>query len=273
MKILIIGCGYVGSAVASFWQKKGHYLTVTTTTSKKVSTLNKIANKVIILKGNDYHSLANATQNQDLILLSIGAKKGKFYEQVYLETAQNLAKILPFNSTVKQLIYTSSYGILGNQNGNWVDETIPTNPPNENNQILAKTEEVLLSLNSPNLKVSILRLAGIYGRNREILKIFKSWAGTTRPGNGEEYGNWVNLEDIVRAISFLAQKSLGGVYHLANDTPMKRKTLLNQMCEKYGLDQIKWDQDLKGVRATNLRLSNQKIKDAGFTFLHPKTEI
>ena len=273
MNILIIGCGYVGSAVASCWQKQGHNLTVTTTTPEKISTLKNIANTAVILQGNDYNTLAQLVENQDLILLTLGAKGGKFYEQVYLKTAENLVKALQFNPTVKQLIYTSSYGILGNQNGNWTDEKVMPNPANENQQILAKTEQILLNMSNSNIKVFILRLAGIYGKNREILKIFKSWAGTIRPGNGQEYSNWIHLKDIVRAIDFVAKKQLPGIYHLGNDTPMKRKDLLDKMCQKYGLDAIKWDLNPQGIRPTNLRLSNQKIKEAGFTFLHPETEI
>jgi nucleoside-diphosphate-sugar epimerase len=273
MNILIIGCGYVGSAVASFWHKQGHHLTVTTTSPEKISTLKTIANRAIILKGNDYDTLANVIENQDLILLTVGAKGGKFYEQIYLQTAKNIAKILQFNSRVKQLIYTSSYGILGNQNGRWTDETVPPNPAHENHQILAETEQIFLNCQNPNLKVCILRLAGIYGKNREIITIFKNWAGTTRPGNGQEYGHWVHLEDIVRAIALIETKQLQGIYNLGNDTPMKRKDLLDKMCQKYGLDKITWDLDPQGIMATNLRLSNQKIKDAGFIFLHPKTEI
>lgn len=273
MNILIIGCGYVGSAVADLWHKKGHNLTVTTTTPEKISTLNKIANKIIILKGNDYHALANAVKNKDLILLSLAAKGGQFYEEVHLQTAQNLSKILPFESSVKQLIYTSSYGVIGNKNGDWTDEKSSINPPNENTKILAQTEEILLSLNTSNLKVAVIRLAGIYGKNRELLKIFKNWAGTTRPGNGEEYGNWIHLEDIVNAILLISEKQLEGIYHLVDDTPMKRKILLDKICQKYGLNNINWDLNPQGVRSLNVRLSNQKIKDAGFTFLHPETEI
>jgi nucleoside-diphosphate-sugar epimerase len=273
MNILIIGCGYVGSAVAACWQQQGHNLTVTTTTPEKVPTLKSLANQVIILHGNDIQGLTNAIENQDLILLSVGGKRGQFYRENYLETAQNIVKVLESHHRVRQLIYTSSYGLLGNRNGAWIDEEASVAPPNENSQILAETERVLLAANSPNLKVCILRLAGIYGPGREIVKIFRSWAGTIRPGNGEEYGNWVHLEDIVRAIALAAAKQLDGVYHLANDTPIKRKELLDKMCQIHGLAQINWDRSPTGVRPTNLRLSNQKIKDLGFMFLHPETEI
>jgi nucleoside-diphosphate-sugar epimerase len=273
MKILIIGCGYVGTAVASFWQKQGHNLTVTTTTPGKISSLENIASRAILFQGEDDETLAKIIENQDLILLTVGAKGGKSYQQVYLQTAQNLRKLLPFNSSVKQLIYTSSYGILGNQNGNWTDEKVLPKPASENQQILLATEQVLWDCSNPNLKVAILRLAGIYGQNREILQIFKNWAGTTRPGNGKEYSNWVHLEDIVRAIAFIAANKLPGIYNLGDDTPLQRKDLLDKICQKYGLEPILWDLDPQGNRKTNLRLSNQKIKDAGFTFLHPETEL
>jgi nucleoside-diphosphate-sugar epimerase len=274
MNILIIGCGYVGSEVAKLWQKQGHNLTVTTTTEEKVSSLEKIANQVLVLTTDNIDALAKVTNNQELILLSIAPTQGKSYQETYLNTAENLVKILAENPTVKQLIYTSSYGILGNHHGNWIDERAMVKPANENQSILAQTEEVLLTANLPNnLKVTILRLAGIYGPNREIVKIFQPWCGTIRPGYGEEYGNWVHLEDIARAIIFLGENQIEGIYHLADDTPMKRKDLLDKMCEIHRLPNITWDQSPEGVRLTNLRLSNQKIKSAGFTFLHPTTEI
>jgi nucleoside-diphosphate-sugar epimerase len=274
MNILVIGCGYVGSATAKFWQQKGHNLTVTTTTPAKVSSLQKIANQVLILNTNNLELLEFATQNQDLILLSIAPSQGQSYEDTYLVTAENLVKILANNQTVKQLIYTSSYGILGDRQGKWSDETAIVKPSNQKQSILVETEQVLLTANFANkIKVSLLRLAGIYGPLREIKKIFQRWCGTTRSGFGLEYSNWVHLEDIVRAIAFLAENQLEGIYHLADDTPRKRKDLLDKMCEIHGLPKVNWDHSLEGLKTSNLRLSNQKIKNAGFTFLHPRTEI
>jgi len=64
-----------------------------------------------------------------------------------------------------------------------VDEASPVAPAN---QILCETEQVLLSASSDDMSVCILRLGGIYGPRRELVKIFGRVAGTIRPGNGED---------------------------------------------------------------------------------------
>jgi nucleoside-diphosphate-sugar epimerase len=274
MKILIIGCGYVGKAIAKLWQETGHLVTVTTTTPAKLTELKAIANQAILFKSDQLEQFSEIIADQELILLTIGAssRTEEAYKNTYLKTAQNLAKILPQNQSVKQVIYTGSYSILGNHNGAWVTEETPPQPLNESNLILQQTEQILLSLSAP-VNTAILRLAGIYGPGREIKKIFSNWTGKTRPGTGQEFSNWIHLEDIVNALELIRQKSLTGIYHLANDYPLTKQELLDRMCQKYHLPTISWTGSQPETVAYNLRLSNQKIKDAGLNLIYPETIV
>lgn len=269
MNIAIIGCGYVGQSVARLWKENGHFLTVTTTTPEKKTFLENIADQVILMKGNDLESLNQVCQNQDIILLCVGAKNRTGYKETYLETAQNLTQVLATNPTVKQLIYTGSYSILGDKKGVWSDENATPSPTNETGQILLETEQVLLTQNNPNVKVCILRLGGIYGPGRTILKIFQSWAGTAQNGNGEDYSNWTHLDDIVNGLEFVRSQQLEGIYNLVHDHPMKRKELLEKLFTIHNLPPVKWNTSDDQVYPYNTRLSNQKIKDTGYKFIHP----
>jgi nucleoside-diphosphate-sugar epimerase len=217
MKIAIAGCGYVGSAVARLWHEVGHEVTVTTTTPEKVSNLQEIAQRVVIVQGDDLNNLKEVVKDREIVVLSVGARNRATYRQTYLETAKNLVLALKEAPNVQQLIYTGSYAVLGDKQGAWVDEESPVTPANENGEILDQTEQTLLSAQNENLKVCILRLAGIYGPGRELIKIFRSWAGTTRPGDGKDYTNWIHLDDIVKAIDLASQKQLPGIYHLGSD--------------------------------------------------------
>jgi nucleoside-diphosphate-sugar epimerase len=270
MKIAIIGCGYVGTAVAKYWQPQ-HYLTLTTTSLQKIPLLQAIAPKVELCLGNDRDSLARAIDGQNLVLLTVGAKNRDSYREAYLETAENLVYALENNDSVTQLIYTGSYAVYGDRQGAWVDETTPSAPVNENGEILDRTERVLLSARKEHLKVVIFRLAGIYGVGREIVKIFRNWAGTTLKGTGEDWANWVHLDDIVGAIDFAARKQLDGIYNLVNDVPLTRKSLIEGMCAKHDLPPVSWDNSQSFWSPYNTRLSNQKIKDLGFRVIHPET--
>lgn len=275
MRVAIIGCGYVGSAVARTWYQNGNEVAVTTTTSSKKHALEKIASKVSVLEGDSLTDLKNLVADREVVLLSVGAKQRtpETYHQAYLETASNVVEAIRATGRVKQLIYTSSYGILGKQAATVIDETATPNPRNEYGEILAQTERVLLSVSPSEFKTCILRLSGIYGNGRELIKIFSRMAGTTRPGKGEDYTNWVHLDDIVKAIDFAKQKQLSGIYNLASEQVLTTKEFFTKLFQAHNLPDIIWDESQPSNRDYSMKLSSQKIKDAGYKFIHPEIKF
>lgn len=274
MNVGILGCGYVGTAVARRWhQDNSYHITATTTTEERVSSLEQVAQKAVVIKGDDEIALKSFVQGQELILLSVAPTRqlnANTYEETYLHTAKNLIKALQQVTNVKQLIYTGSYSVYGDKGGAWVDEESPLTPANRNGEILAQTEQVLMSASSPDLKVCILRLGGIYGIGRELTKIFSRAFGTTRPGNGEDFTNWIHLDDIVGAVDFAAQEKLQGIYNLVSDRPLVNRDLLARLSEKYDLPKVLWNPNERELRPYNALVSNQKILAAGYKFIHPE---
>ncbi|MEH2296905.1 SDR family oxidoreductase [Nostoc sp.] len=271
MNVAIIGCGYVGYKLAQYWQQKmGFVVSVTTTSPERVPALESVSQRVVVTRGNDLDSLKSVLDNQDVVLLSVGAKGGEVYEETYLQTAQSLVSSLQQIKSVKQLIYTGSYAVYGDRNGVWVDEETPLAPANLNAQILRKTEDVLLSASSENLRVCIFRLGGIYGTGRELLKIFSRYSGATRPGNGEDITNWIHLDDIVGAIEFARDRRLQGIYNLVDDAHLTSRDLLDSLFEKHNLPKVKWDTSIKSTRPYNAWVSNEKLKEAGYQLIHPQ---
>ncbi|SRR5579883_2244963 len=271
MNVAIIGCGYVGSKVAQYWQQqKSFVVTATTTTPQRVTELQGVAQRVAVVKGNDAEGLKSVLKNQDVVLLSVGARGADFYEETYLQTAQTLVSVLQQIPSVQQLIYTGSYSVYGDKNGVWVDEESAVTPVNSSGQILSETEQVLLSNKNGNLRVCILRLGGIYGPGRELVKIFGRYAGTTRPGDGKDVTNWIHLDDIVSAIEFARYYRLEGIYNLVDDAHLTSGELLDRLFEKHNLPKVTWDSTQKSMRPYNAKVSNQKIKDAGYELIHPQ---
>ena len=204
-------------------------------------------------------------------------------ERTSLRLAKRFDMIVPISSaiitdfdfapkqtpTVKQVIYTGTYSVYGDRKGELVNEESAVAPANPNGEILAETERVLLAASSPNLKVSILRLGGIYGPGRELVKIFGGWAGTTRPGAGEDVTNWVHTDDIVGGLTFALENQLQGIYNLVGDVALSSGELLDRIFETHNLPKASWDGS-PSVRPYNARVSNQKIKAAGYQFIHPE---
>jgi nucleoside-diphosphate-sugar epimerase len=271
MNVAIIGCGYVGCAVARYWhQELGLVVTATTTTPDRVSTLSRVARRVVIVKGNVLVGLQSLLENQEVVLLSVGANSPDTYEETYLRTAEALTSVLSKTSSVRQLIYTASYAVYGDRSGDWADESTAVAPANLNGRILSETEQILLSASRADLNICIYRLGGIYGPGRELVKIFSRVAGTTRPGNGEDATNWIHLDDIVGAIEFARIHRLQGIYNLVDDAHLTVRELLDRLCERYDLPRVIWDTSSQSVRPYNARVSNQKIKDAGYQFVCPQ---
>jgi len=278
MNVIIIGCGYAGMAIARNWHgQQGYRVTVTTTTPDRVTDLAEVAQQVIVVKGSD-DKLGCFLQHQDAVVLSmapLGSEQvdADAYKDTYLQTAVRLVAALPSAPTVRQIIYLSSCAVYGKGDGGWVDETSPTAPTSPHAKILQETEQVLLSVASPTLQVCIFRLGGIYGVGREVKERFGDLAGTTRPGTGDYFTNWIQLDDIVSATEFALTHRLSGIYNLVNDVPIIVRDLFERMCERYSLPPVKWDASEPTTRSNNRRVSNQKLKAEGYQLIHPELEI
>lgn len=271
MNIAIIGCGYVGTAVAKYWQQqKNVVITATTTTLHREPELKAAFERVEIVRGNNPEALKSVLENQEIVLLSVGAKFFDSYEYTYLQTANTLASLLSQFPSIKHLIYTSSYAVYGDRHGSYVDEDTPIVTTYPNGDVLSKTEQIVLSANSKNCLVSIIRLGGIYGPGRELETTLGSWAGRILPGDGEDITNWIHLDDIVAAVEFIRQNQLQGIYNLVNDAYLTSKEFMNRLCEKHNLPKVIWDNSQKNYCQYNAKVSNQKIKNAGYSLIYPE---
>ncbi len=269
-KLLILGCGYVGSALARHYQasQTGPQVTATTTTPERLGELDAIANQAVVLPISDIAQLKAQLQQHSHLVISIGAKRGTPYADTYLKMAQAVSQALEGNNSIQQIIYTSSYSVYGDCQSEWVTETTEINPQGDNPKVLAQTETELLSLTTPNRSVCIFRLGGIYGPSRELGRIFSFAAGKTRPGDGSDASNWVHRDDIVSAIDFALAQGFNGTYNLVNNDPIPSKKLLDWVCDRYDLAPVTWDPNQVSKRPYNAKVSNQKLRDAGYTFLH-----
>lgn len=261
MNLLIIGCGYVGKAVAAHARSAGYVVTVTTRSAHKAEELQQFADHVVVLENNN---LAKALQNQHAVLLCVAPDNHSSYETTYLQTAKAL--IEGVGPSTRQILYTGSTSVYGDHNGAVVDEQTMAKPENENTGILLETENFLLKAATPHLNICILRLGEIIGPGRMIVDRLRRLNSTPLPGNGQGATNLSPLEDIVRGIDFALNKKLNGLFNLCNDVHISRKELYDQICLKEGLPKVQWDPSRKSMHAGNKIVSNAKIKNAGFRF-------
>jgi len=267
LKIAIIGCGYVGKALASRWKSLGHHVTGTTRSFDKMGSILEHCQKAEVLHSDDTDKLTQIVNENDVIALTIAADNPEDYEKVYLKTAQNL-KSCAKNITSKKLFYTSSTFVYGNHNGKWVDENSSLLNNTEPGKILIETEKTLASLQNMGWDVMIFRLSEIYGPDRTLSERVKKYQGSTLSGSGDNYTNMIHLDDIVEAFTYALNHKLNGIYNLADDEHPVRSELYKQICDRFKYKPIKWDPLIKTLRSGNKRVSNHKIKSTGYTFIH-----
>jgi len=273
--VAILGCGYVGGALANYWQERGHFVTGTTTSRERIASLSEMTSQVVLMRGDDASAVQSLVQGQDTVVVSVAPTNSQVideatYEATYLATAKNLFQALKHAPNVKQLIYLSSCSVYGNRQGEWVDENAPIFPSEPYSQILHEAERTISKAASESLSVCILRLGGIYGPGRELVRMFGGLAGMTLPGKGERVVNWIHLDDIIGAIEFARFNELEGVYNLVDDSQLTVKEQVERVCLRYGLPPTQWDSSKLSLRHKSVRVSNQKLKATGYQFVHPQ---
>jgi nucleoside-diphosphate-sugar epimerase len=269
VNVAIIGCGYIGTEVAALWKKQGHNVTATTRKPEKLEALAKVAQKTVLIRGNDEEELAPLLADNNLFLIAIAADGPEHYENAYLHTAQIFRHLALEMDMPRQLIYTSSTSVYGDHHGQWVDETSELKGHSPHAKILIDAEKTYLSLDELGWQVCLFRLSEIYGPGRELSRRVKNLHGHTLPGSGDHYTNMIHKYDCVHAIDYALKHHLEGVYNLADDEHPTRKELYDTLSQKFHLPHVHWDPHHPSLHSGNKRVSNHKIKAEGFAFRHP----
>lgn len=276
--IAILGCGYVGSAVADYWQDRGHDVTGTTTSRERVAELAGIVSKVVLMKGDDRKAVHSLLEGQTTLVVSVAPTGFQVateatYADTYITTTQNVVDALAQAPHVKQIIYLSSCSVYGDRQGAWVDETTHIDPTEHNSQVLHQSEQIILQAANYDQKVCVLRLGGIYGPERELVGMFGGLAGMTMPGTGDRFVNWIHRDDIIGAIEFARLNELEGIYNLVDNSQLTIKEQVKLVCSAYGLPPVHWDASQLSIQRKSLQVSNQKIKAAGYDLIHPQLRV
>jgi nucleoside-diphosphate-sugar epimerase len=170
----------------------------------------------------------------------------------------------------KKIVYLSTIGVYGHQDGGWVDESTPPEPSSERSAMRAHVEQQWLDLGENHAKnVQILRLAGIYGPAQNALHNLKS--GTARriikPG---QVFNRIHVADIGRAILAAINIDLpGGIINVTDDEPAPPQDVISYAAHLLGVTPPP-EQDFatapmsemaRSFYSKNQRVSNRRMRD------------
>ncbi len=197
---ILIGCGYLGSRIAKLWRAAGDDVIATSRSGKlplEMFDAGVFPARADVIDPETLKWLpvasALTSNSLDTLVYSVGYDRSGEADihTVYAQGLQNVLDALPSN--VQRVIYISTTGVYGPADGEWVDETTPSNPQRDGGKASLAAEQVLAA--HPIGKRSlILRLAGIYGPGR-VPYLDKLRAGESLDVPSEGWLNLIHVDD------------------------------------------------------------------------------
>jgi nucleoside-diphosphate-sugar epimerase len=234
MARLIVGCGYLGLRVAERWLESGHEVYVVTRSAERAGQLQQLGLWPVVadVLSDDIQTLADLPPIETL-LYAVGFDRsaGRTIDAVYVEGLRNtLAAMSPETGRV---IYVSSTGVYGDNDGDWVDEETPCHPQRPGGKACLAAEQ-LLQQHPLGDKSIVLRMAGIYGPGR-IPRVEQILAGQVIPAPAEGFLNLIHVDDACRVV--LAAEQLAQpprMYVVSDGHPCARRDYFVELARLLG---------------------------------------
>lgn len=280
MRVLVVGCGYVGLPLATELARLGHTVFGLRRSAESNEALQRAGINPLQADITQPATLKNLPRDFDWVVNCVASGGGGVddYRQLYLQGMQNLIQwLVPGRANeVPHFVYTSSTGVYGQNDGSLVDETSVAQPASETAQVLVKTEKLLLAAGrEKNFPAMVLRAAGIYGPERGyLLKQFLR--GEARiEGTGARTLNMIHRDDLVRAIIAALERGRGGeIYNVTDGEPVSQVEFFRWLAAKLSKPlPPAVPEDVAAPRKrglTNKQVSNRKLKtELGLSFSYP----
>lgn len=263
MRVLIAGCGYVGTALGLELAAHGD---VVHGLRRDPSGLPR----PIIPVAAD---LTDAASLRDLpavdavvITASSDGRDPDRYRDAYVDGPTTLLRTLAdAGQTIDTVLFTSSTAVYGQRDGEWVDEASPTDPSTETGAILLEAEGAVLDGPFP---ATVVRLTGIYGPGRTRL-LERVRSGEARCPAEPEYTNRIHRDDCAGVLAHLLRlPDRADRYVGVDHDPADRCSVYRWLAERLDVPPPEVDAEA-GSRRGSKRCSNDRLVASGYRFRYP----
>ncbi|MCH6257398.1 NAD(P)H-binding protein [Puniceicoccaceae bacterium K14] len=236
-RTLILGCGYVGQALAEEALQSGFEVIAVTRNLETLADLNRLGCQVVAaqVESDTWHAQATGEFDLAINCVSSAGNGLEGYRQSYVGGNHSFVAWLN-KVSVGRAIFTSSVSVYPDSGGEWVSETDAA-PNNDRGKIILEAENIFLNSDVSSTRKCILRLGGIYGPQRHMLLNKSRLAPEEIPGIGTYYLNLIRLEDICSSIwSVYKCAALEGrsIFNVVDDDPVFKLDLVNWFADQLG---------------------------------------
>ncbi len=241
-RLVIFGCGYVGSALAQAALAAGAHVEALTRNPERATVLRDLGIAQIAiadLASSSWHGEIRPGPDFVVNCVSSGSANEMGYRHSYVD---GMRSILAWASAGERpagtIVYTSSTSVYPQGGGATLDESAVAEGATPNGRIIRESETILeLAPPAACARHFILRLAGIYGPGRHHLLDQLRAGASVLPGRGDHHLNLAHRDDIVRAIlaCLSAPPSISSrIYHVADDAPARRGAVVAWLAARLG---------------------------------------
>jgi nucleoside-diphosphate-sugar epimerase len=261
--VLIAGCGDVGGRLAS--QLLAHSWSV----FGMRRSVSRLPAGVVGVAGDlfDAHCPTDwPTSPIDYLVYSAAATDHDEagYRAAYIDGLGHvLSWLKQHGQQPKRLLFVSSSSVYGQQQGEWVDESSPTQALGYSGRLMLEAEQLALGSGIP---ASVVRLTGIYGPGREWLlsQVRQGYRVATEP---PLYGNRIHVDDAAGLLAYLLQADARGAvlddcYIGVDDAPAPLAEVVAWLREYLGVTE--WSADASVRRAGSKQCSNARARALGW---------
>jgi len=278
--VVILGCGYVGIELGTRLTKAGERVVGVRRSRSGIEGIEAAGFRGMQADITDPDALSTLPDADTVVYAaSSGGRGAEAARDIYVEGQQAaIAEFADRENPPDRYLYTSSTGVYGDHDGNWVDEETPLDPTTEKTAVLVEAERVAVQATSERgIDGTVARLAGIYGPDRYRLDRYIGGPVT------EGFLNMVHRDDIAGAISYLLAENLarGEVVLVVDDEPVQKWEFADWLAEECGVDtppkrtkaeRLEADGLSEATRRrirTSKRCSNDKLRELGYEFTYP----
>lgn len=268
MRVLIVGCGYVGLKLGQELLRAGHGVTGIRRSPAGATEMEAAGITPVITDITRCRAFERISGPFDWVVNTAAAGGGgsEDYRAVYLEGTRCLLEWLGANPPAKY-VYTSSTGVYAQNDGSTVTEDCPTEPATETGRVLVETERTLLRAAAErDFPGVVLRVAGIYGPGRGYA--LKQYLGgeAVLAGDGSRLMNMIHRDDVARAIACALERGQPGrVYNVVDDEPVSQRDFYAWMAQRLGGPMPPSAGDLSSQNrrrgVTHKRVSNRRLRE------------
>ena len=265
-RVLIVGCGYVGTELAGLLARAGHDVHGMRREAQPVAE----GVRLHLADVTRWDGIGGLPPRLDFVVycVSAGGRDEARYRAAYIDGLGNVLRALrEEGQSPQRVLFTSSTSVYAQTRDEWVDEESPTHPPGFAGQIQLAAEGLLAGSPYPGTTV---RLGGIYGPGRSST-IDRMRANPVIPDSADSYyTNRIHRDDAARVLAHLIECNAPAPLYLGVDCePARTSDIARWLADALGVDAREGAAEAGSRGSGSKRCRNDLLLSTGFRFLYP----